>query len=277
MDTAESLSSLLRSHRSIRRFKPDPIDPAVVEAVCAEAIAGTSSSGNLNSYSLVLTEDRARRERLYELHFRQDMIRQAPLVISFCADTFRTRRWLRLRQARDNFGNFLGFVVAAFDAMILAQSVALGFESRGLGICYLGTTLNACAEIADFLQLPETCIPVTTLAIRWPDEAPAKRDRLPLASYLHRETYRHLDDAELLDLYAEREVRGWARYNSAGPEMARLFEAHGVTSLAQFYTSELKYPPARFRAVSRRLFETLRAKGFADRRGAGGHDAKDLA
>jgi len=265
MESADAFSALLRRHRSIRQFKPDPIDPALIETVCEEAVAGSSSSGNLNTFAMVLTEDRARRERLYELHMEQEMIRQAPLLITFCADTFRTRRWLEVRQARDNFNNLQGFVVAAFDAIILAQSVALALESRGLGICYLGTTIDACTEIADFLELPETCIPVTTLVVGWPDEDPAKRDRLPKASYIHRETYRQPDDARLLELYADREVKGWNRYRTMRPEIIPELEALGITTLAQFYTSDLKYAPARCETTSRKLYRLLRDKGFTDK------------
>jgi nitroreductase len=265
MESAEAFSALLRRHRSIRQFKSDPIDPAVIETVCEEAVAGSSSSGNLNTFALVLTEDPARREKLYALHMEQEMIRQAPLLITFCADTFRTRRWLKIREARDNFNNLQGFVVAAFDAMILAQSVALAFESRGLGICYLGTTIDACAEIADFLELPETCIPVTTLVVGWPDEDPAKRDRMPKPSYIHRETYRRPDDTRLLELYAEREVKGWNRYRAMGPDVMKAMDENGITSLAQFYTSDLKYAPARCEATSRKLYRLLRDKGFTDK------------
>jgi nitroreductase len=265
MESADAFSALLRRHRSIRQFKPDPIDPALIETVCEEAVAGSSSSGNLNTFALVLTEDRTRRERLYELHMEQEMIRQAPLLITFCADTFRTRRWLEVRKARDNFNNLQGFVVAAFDAIILAQSVALAFESRGLGICYLGTTIDACTEIADFLELPETCVPVTTLVVGWPDEDPAKRDRMPKPSYIHRETYRQPGDAKLLKLYAEREVKGWNRYRAMGPAIMQAMDEHGITSLAQFYTSDLKYAPARCEATSRKLYRLLRDKGFTDK------------
>jgi nitroreductase len=54
-------SQLLNRHRSIRNYKPDPIDPALVEQVCADAIAGASSSGNLNSVTLILTRDAERK------------------------------------------------------------------------------------------------------------------------------------------------------------------------------------------------------------------------
>ncbi|MEQ1933262.1 MAG: nitroreductase family protein, partial [Fimbriimonadaceae bacterium] len=72
------LSELLNRHRSIRKYKPDPIDPALVERVLGDAVAGGSSSGNLNSFSMILTRDPGRKERLFELHFEQPMVRQAP-------------------------------------------------------------------------------------------------------------------------------------------------------------------------------------------------------
>ena len=254
-------SALLHRHRSIRQYKPDPIAPELVEQVCGDAIAGGSSSGNLNSVSIVLTRDPARKQRLYELHFEQPMVLQAPLVVTFCADWFRTRQWLAKRGARDNFNNLIGYHVAAFDAMIVAQNVCLGFQAQGLGICYMGTTLHSMGAIAELLELPDTCLPVTTIVVGHPDEAPAQRDRLPLAAFLHDETYRRPSDAELEATYEQREVRGWARY-MAVPELKAAIEARGITSLAQFYTSEAKYDPDVFRRDSAALRALLESKHF---------------
>jgi nitroreductase len=252
---------VLAHHRSIRKYKPDPIDPALVDEVCYEAIAGGSSSGNLNSFSLVLTRDVERKRKLWELHSEQDFILEAPLLITFCADWFRTREWLRGRGARDNFNNLVGYLVAAFDTMIIAQNVCLGFEARGLGICYMGTTLFSMGEIADFLELPDTCLPVTTIVVGYPDEDPAKRDRLPLKAFLHDEVYHRPDEAELDDIYREREVRGWARY-MASPELKAMVEEAGITSLAGFYTSKYKYDPDEFAEISLRIRKLLEDKHF---------------
>ena len=252
------ISQLLNHHRSIRSYKPDAIDPAIVDQVCGDAIAGGSSSGNLNGVTLVLTRDFERKRKLYELHFGQEMVLQAPLVVTFCADWFRTREWLRKRGARDNFNNLIGYHVAAFDAMIVAQNVCLGFQAHGIGICYMGTTLHSMAEIADFLDLPDTCLPVTTIVAGWPDEDPAKRDRLPLRAFLHDETYHRPTDAQLEDIYEQREVRDWARY-MAMPQLRARIEEMGITSLAQFYTSKAKYDPDAFRRDSAKLRALLEA------------------
>lgn len=231
----------------------------MIQEVCAEAIAGASSSGNLNSVTIILTRDEERKKRLYELHSEQPMVLEAPLVVTFCADWFRTREWLRLRGARDNFDNFVGYNVAALDAMIVAQNVVLGFQARGLGICYMGTTLFSMGEIADFLALPDTCVPITTIVVGHPAEDPAKRDRLPARSLVHDEIYQKPSSDDIDAIYKEREVRGWERYMSH-PELKQLAEERGITTLAQFYTSEIKYDPVAFRELSDRMMEVLKAR-----------------
>jgi nitroreductase len=258
---ATGISELLNHHRSIRNFKRDPIDPELVKQVCDDAIEGASSSGNLNSVTMVLTRDPARKQRLYEFHFQQAMVLEAPLVITFCADWFRTREWLRLRGARDNFNNFLGYHVAAFDAMIVAQNVCLGFEAHGLGICYMGTTLSSMGDIAEFLELPDTCLPATTIVVGHPAEDPAKRDRLPPQTFVHEETYRRSTADEIEEIYAQRELRGWARYMS-DPRLKALVEEHGIRSLAEFYTSKVKYDPDEFAEDSAKIRAWIEAKGF---------------
>ncbi len=256
-----ALSELLNAHRSIRAFRPDAIDPALIESVCGDAIAGGSSSGNLNSVSIILTQDEARKQHLYELHFKQDMVLQAPLVITFCADWFRTREWLASRGARDNFNNLLGYHVAAFDAMIVAQNVCLGFEAHGLGICYMGTTLHSMGEIGDFLELPETCVPVTSVVVGVPAEDPARRDRLPLNAFIHYEKYTTPNASELDAMYSEREKNGWARCMST-PRLKALVEAHQIKNLADFYTSKVKYDPEEFAHYSEKLRSVLERKRF---------------
>lgn len=222
---------------------------------------GASSSGNLNSVTMVLTRDEDRKRVLWETHGEQDMILQAPLLVTFCADWWRTREWLRLRDAKDNFNNFLGFEVASYDAMILAQNVCLGFQNHGLGICYMGTTLFAMKEISEFLELPETCAPITTIVVGYPAEDPAKRDRLPLKAFVHDERYRLPDVDEIEETYKVREVKGWERYMPM-PGLREMAAEHGITTLAQFYTSEIKYDPKFFEEVSKETLEFLKSKKF---------------
>jgi nitroreductase len=261
-DPARSIGEVLRAHRSIRHYADRPLDPALVDAVLEQSLAGSSSSGNLNMVSVIKTFDTERKRRLYELHFEQPMVLQAPLVLSFCADSFRTRQWLAQRGARLNFGNLISWHVAAFDAIILAQTAALALESHGLGICYMGTTLHRMREIADFLECPDHCLPVTSMVVGWPAEAPAQRDRLPPAAWIHDERYRRPGSDTIDRLFSAREVKGWQRYRSMGPEMIARMEALGITSLAQYYTSDIKYATPVFERDSAALQALLAERGF---------------
>ena len=98
MNTDEAFAALMQAHRSIRAFKDQPIDASLVNSVLTQALAGSSSSGNLNMVSVVKTQDPLRKAHLCELHFGQPMVLQAPLVLTFCADSFRTRQWLAQRE-----------------------------------------------------------------------------------------------------------------------------------------------------------------------------------
>ena len=253
---------LLAAHRSIRRYRPDPLDPAWVDALLQQCLHGSSSSGNLNMVSVVKTTDAERKRRLFELHGEQPMILEAPLLLTFCADSHRTRAWLALRDARAGFGDLLSWHVAAFDAMILAQTVSLALEAHGLGICYMGTTLFAMQEIADLLELPDHCLPVTTLVAGHPAETLAQRDRLPPTAWIHDERYRAPQPADIERDFGQREVRGRARYMDSSPEMRQLWEEHGITSLAQYYTSKIKYDPDVFREFSDDMARAMEKAGF---------------
>ena len=262
MTRAAEFAELMQSHRSIRQYKDTPLEPGLIDRVLAQALAGSSSSGNLNLVSVIKTQDPDRKAHLCELHFGQPMVLQAPLVLTFCADSFRTRQWLSQRQARLNFGNFISWHVAAFDAIILAQTTALALQSHGLGICYMGTTLHSMGQIADYLDCPDHCLPVTSMVVGWPAEAPPQRDRLPSAAWIHDETYRRPSASDIDRHFGAREVKGWERYRSMGQDMVDKMDGLGITSLAQYYTSDIKYAPHTFERDSKALRELLEARGF---------------
>jgi len=254
-----SLIDTMCGHRSIRSYKPDEVSDDLLQEFLSAGIRA-SSSGNMQTYSIVVTRDRALRERLYKAHFEQNMVLEAPVLLTFCADFHRMRRWLELNDAPDNFDNFMSFMVAAIDAVLVAQNVALAAEARGLGICYMGTTLASCAEIGSTLRLPRNVFPVTSLSLGYPNEDPPLRDRLPLDGLVHSETYQEYTDDRIREVYREREVKGWERYMGF-PELKRMIEESGVTNLAQVYTT-VKYTRKSHQQMSRGLLEYLSAQDF---------------
>ena len=72
----------------------------------------------------------------------------------------------------------------------------------------------------------------------------------------------NLEPADIEQRFFDREVLGVQRYLAASPETARRWKEHGITSLAQYYTSKIKYDPDRFALDSAALEALLRERGF---------------
>jgi len=251
--------ALIRAHRSIRSYRPDAVSDELLDRLL-EAGVRASSSGNMQAYSIVATRDRALRERLFVPHMEQEMVLEAPVLLTFCADFRRMRRWLALSEAEDAFDDLFSFLVGAIDAVLVSQNVALAAEAEGLGICYLGSTLANCDEVGEILELPTGVVPVAGFTLGWPAEDPPLRDRLPMDGLVHRETYHDPDDARVLEIYREREVAGWERY-MARPELRARVEAAGAANLAQLYAA-VKYPRADAHAFARSVRAYLAAQDF---------------
>lgn len=246
-------------HRSIRKYQDRDVAPELLEKILNAGLAA-SSSGNMQAYSIIVTKDRALREKLYKPHFEQSMVLDAPVLLTFCADFHRMREWLKISNAADNFDNLMSFMIAAIDAILVSQNVALAAESEGLGICYMGTTLASCLEIAEILKCPKNVVPVVGFSLGYPDEAPGERKRLPLKGLIHNETYQDYDAQKIREIYHERETLGWERYTSI-PELRRLIEESGVENLAQVYT-QVKYTRESHLEYSRTVHECLQRQDF---------------
>lgn len=255
MDLIEAICA----HRSIRTYRPDPVPEADLETIL-HAAARASTSGNMQTYSIIVTEDPRRREALWHAHLRQDMILQAPVLLTFCVDWRRMILWCRQSGADPGYDNFHSFLIGFADALIAAQNAALASEALGYGICYLGTTLNAVDPLIELLGLPQGVFPATTLVLGVPGEDPALRARLPQDSIVHRETYQDFDAERIEATYRARETEGWERYQRF-PRLARAMATSGVRNLAQVYT-QLKYTRPRFVRTSLELLAALEAQGF---------------
>ncbi|MEZ9906260.1 nitroreductase family protein [Vibrio breoganii] len=249
----------LHSHRSIREYKDQPISEQTLNEVL-EAGIRASSSGNMQSYSIIVTKDEKLRKALYEPHMQQSMVVDAPVLLTFCADFRRMRKWLAQSGAPLNFDNFMSFMIAAIDATLVSQNVAIAAEAKGLGLCYMGSTLANCEQIGEILELPEGVVPVVGYSLGYADESPQIRDRLPLAGLVHNEVYQDHTEQQISDIYQQRETAGWQRY-MAFPDLKQMIEESGVENLAQVYT-KLKYTKESHIEFSQSVLSYLKKQGF---------------
>jgi FMN reductase (NADPH) len=188
----------MRQHRSIRQYRPDPLPDGTLEAIIRSAQMASTSS-YLQRYSVVAVEDPAKKDRLAHLCGDQEHIRQCPTFLVFCADLHLLKRVCEREGTQVQTEYLEAFLVAAIDAALVAQNIALAAESLGLGVVYIGGIRNNPAEVVAELELPDLVFPITGMCLGYPAEDPALKPRLPLPAVLHRERY----DTEELDAHLD--------------------------------------------------------------------------
>lgn len=228
----------LHSHRSIRKYKNREVPEDLLNQIL-EAATAASTSGNMQAYSIIVTKCHKQKEKMLDAHFNQSMLMDAPIFLTFCADFYRMRSWLRVSNAANNFDNFMSFMIASIDAILASQNAAIAAESLGLGLCYMGTTLASAKQIGEVLELPENVIPVVGFSLGYPDEKPEERKRLGLRSIVHREKYHKYSDKEIKEIYRSKNDEGIKRYLNV-PELRARIDNEDIKNLAQIYT-QLKY------------------------------------
>jgi nitroreductase len=251
MESSLKAMDVLLQHRSIRKFKPIEISAPMLNEILTAA-SRASTTGNMQVYSIIVSRNTEMKEKVWGYHFKQPLVMQAPVLLTFCADFHRFNQWCRQRGAEPGYDNILSFFTGAIDALLAAQNAAIAAEAHGLGICYLGTTLYNAEKIAALYECPPGVVPITTIALGFPDEAPGLTDRLPLEGIVHHETYHSYSEADINRIYAEKESL---------PLTAKLLEENQLETLAQIFTQK-RYTKKDNVFFSNALMDFLKRTGY---------------
>ncbi len=185
MKTGE-LHAFLRSRRSIRRFRPDPIPEATLRRLLETAIHAPSAH-NIQPWRFVLVQSEEARRRLGRAltdKMRADMqaegaleteitarverslrrLREAPVVLLFCRDAAAIRK-------DEPEEHTMGIQSVAN----MATYLALAAHAEGLGVNWICWPLYAPTETRAALDLPNTWQPEGMLFIGRPAEKPGEK------------------------------------------------------------------------------------------------------
>ncbi|WP_256941293.1 nitroreductase family protein [Bacillus sp. EAC] len=253
------LNDVIHGHKSIREYENKEVSQELLDQIL-EAGIRASSSGNMQSYSIIVTRDKELKKKLYSAHMDQSMVIDAPILLTFCADFNRMRKWLELNDAPVHFDNFMSFMIGTIDATLVSQNCALAAENAGLGICYMGSTLANCDQIGELLNLPPNVVPVVGYSLGYPKESPSLRDRLPLNGLVHYDQYEDYSDEEILEIYKDRNEKGWNRYMDV-PKLKEMTEKLGLENLAQIY-SIAKYTKESHHQFSQTVLNYLERQNY---------------
>jgi len=243
----------LLTRRTIRKYTSQDVSEELLNRLMTEA-ARTQTMGNLQLYSVVVTRKAEIKEKLSPAHFNQPMVKEAPVVLTVCADFNRTSFWANCRNAEPGYNNFLSFINAATDALLYTQTLCNLMDEEGLGYCYLGTTVYQPQQIIDILGLPKLVMPVATLTVGWPAEEPQLSDRLPLESFVHKETYKDYLAMDIDKYYTGKENL---------EENRNFVKINHKETLAQIFT-DIRYTRKDNEAMSEGLIDALKNQGFLD-------------
>jgi nitroreductase len=162
----------IRSRRSIRRYKTDPVEEEKLQRIL-EAGRLSPSAVNKQPWHFIVVRDPSVRESL-RASYGQNWFVNAPLIIVVCADP--SNAWVR----RD------GEEYWKVDATIALQDMILCATEEGLGTCWIGAFNEEPARRA--LKIPEKIRIVAMTPVGYADERKEPvSDRKPLNEMTHYE------------------------------------------------------------------------------------------
>lgn len=221
-----SVIDLLKSHRSIRKFTDQAIEPELFnELISAGQAAATSSF--LQGSTIVRIKNPETRSAIAKLAGGQSYVESAAEFMIFCADLKRPGNYCDEYEKSFEGDYTEHFIIATVDVALMAQSMVAAAESVGLGICYIGGIRNDPAQVAELLKLPKGVYPVFGLCLGYPDQDPEIKPRLPMSVILKEEVYNENGDREAIAAYDEN-IREYYRTRTGG--------GHGISWTEQVST-----------------------------------------
>ena len=176
-----NVTECLKTRRSIRRYKAEPVDHSVIDSIVSLA-SYSPSWKNTQITRYIAIEDPSLLTEIadrYTPEYNSNIIRQAPMLI---AVTFKKGRCGYERDG--SFTTKKGDRWQMFDAGIACQSFCLAAWDQGLGTVIMGVFDED--GIAELLRIPEDQELAALIAIGHPDikpEAPKRKTVEELLQY----------------------------------------------------------------------------------------------
>ena len=203
---------LLNRHRSVRKYRSEPVADEMVEAII-EAAGRAATSNFIQAYSVIRVRNTAIRKQIARLAGPQEWVETSPVFMVFCADLNRAKNACILEDTRMDAGYTEQFIIATVDVSLMAQNAMIAAESLGLGGVYIGGVRNDPQTVCDLLKIPDHVYPVFGLCLGFPLREQEQKPRMPVSMILKEEIY-HEDEPDL-SAY-NRTCEGYYRHRSRG-------------------------------------------------------------
>ncbi len=172
----------IRTRRSIRRYRPDPVDHSLIDSIVSEASYSPSwKNTQITRYTAV--EDPSLLREIadrFTPDYNSNIIRQAPVLMAVTL--------VKGRSGFERDGSFStkkGDRWQMFDVGAACQTFCLAAWEQGLGTVIMGIFDED--GISKLLQVPEDQELAALIALGWPDiepEAPKRKTAEQLLRYI---------------------------------------------------------------------------------------------
>lgn len=193
----------MANRRVVRRYSDRPLDPALLDTLCAVALSAPSKS-DLQQADIVIVTDKDQREKLQALIPENPWAAAGPALLVFCGNNRRHRLlfdWRGRPFVNDHLDPFFN---AAVDAGIVLATFIAAADRVGLGTCPISQIRNQAARVAEVLGLPRHVFPVAGLGVGWPSFEGVMSPRLGLDVSIHRDRYDETGLKEKIEAYDRR-------------------------------------------------------------------------
>jgi nitroreductase len=202
------VSDAIRTRRSIRKFKPDPIPEEKIKRLLESARLAPSGT-NTQPWRFIVVRDDDTKIKLQKAAHNQRHVKRAPVIIVCCADLKafkefparvdeliesgalpeRTRDVFipYLKKGMDTVTKDALMVAAAANVAIAVEHIVLQAVEIGLGTCWIRWYEDE--EVKEILDMPEHIEVMALLPVGIPDEDPSPRPRLSLDKIVFSEKY----------------------------------------------------------------------------------------
>ena len=145
---------VIRTRRSIRSYKPDPIPDEVLTKVL-EAARIAPSGSNRQPWKFIIVKDEALKRKLAVACHNQMFIAEAPIITVACGYNV---HW--------NRGEYMGDLSMLIDVSIAFTHLILAARAEGLGTCWIGSFSNK--EVKRILNIPKEVNVVAITPLGYP-------------------------------------------------------------------------------------------------------------
>ena len=162
---------VVRARRSVRKYKPDPVDRAVIDRILdAGRLAPSWKNRQCWHYILVTDPDLKRTLGTLVDNPSEDCYTAAPYVLVLCADS-------------TDSGTMFGKEYYLVDCGISMEHVVLAAQAEGLATCWVGYFAEN--PVKSLLNVPRDMHVVAITPIGYADEAPEVQPRKALEEIVY--------------------------------------------------------------------------------------------